>query len=196
MYPEGLCTWSLRRGQSWAGEDSLSLSLPPSLTPILTPSLPHPHPPSLTPSLTPSLPPSPPPSLPPSPPPSLPPSLPHSLPHPHPPTLPPSLTPSLPHSLPYLPSPLREPGSSNPVTLHEVQVSKCHVVIRYSKTKKCFTVIDLGSQNGTLLNQERLSEASVNSINLYLWHTLAYILVVRSGELYGMCISRYCCVHC
>ena len=79
-------------------------------------------------------------------------------------------------------------------------MSKCHVVIRYSKTKKCFTVSDLGSQNGTLLNQERLSEASVNSINLYLWHTLAYILVVRSGVNCTACvyhvIAVYMLFHC
>ena len=55
----------------------------------------------------------------------------------------------------------REPGGSNGIPLPEVLVSKSHVEIRYSKSRKCFTVCDKGSRNGTIINDKRLSEVCI-----------------------------------
>ncbi|CAI8034446.1 Angiogenic factor with G patch and FHA domains 1 [Geodia barretti] len=57
----------------------------------------------------------------------------------------------------------REPGGANPVSLREVQVSKAHVDIRFSRTNGCFTICDLASQNGTFLNNARISEPKTES---------------------------------
>ena len=88
--------------------------------------------------------------------------------------LPPSLPPSPSSPLP-LPSP-REPGGANPISVREVQVSKAHVDIRFSRTNGCFTLCDLASQNGTFLNNTRISEVhtrhgqtSLSNVHSLLW---------------------------
>ena len=52
----------------------------------------------------------------------------------------------------------REPEGPNVIKVPELAVSKSHAVIGYDRAEHCFTVTDLGSVNGTLLNQDRLSE--------------------------------------
>lgn len=86
-------------------------------------------------------------------------------------------------------SPRREPNwatnQKDPIqSLHEVQVSKSHVHIKY-KTNKCFTLCDLGSQNGTLL---RLSEPKQRSKPHTLTHcdtlaigTTSFTLHIHTG---------------
>ena len=44
------------------------------------------------------------------------------------------------------------------IKVPELAVSKSHAVIGYDRSEHCFTVTDVGSVNGTLLNQDRLSE--------------------------------------
>ncbi|CAO3636185.1 unnamed protein product [Cunninghamella blakesleeana] len=47
--------------------------------------------------------------------------------------------------------------------LPDIEVSKYHCQIYYDEDKKCFSLIDVGSQNGTLLNGIRLSEKKISS---------------------------------
>lgn len=55
---------------------------------------------------------------------------------------------------------------SGPQTLRimDLQVSKHHCEIRYLRRRESFAVTDLGSQNGTYLNGERISEVKYKYI--------------------------------
>ena len=47
------------------------------------------------------------------------------------------------------------------VLLHDEQISRKHVLIRYSEEKQTYFVVDLNSTNGTLLNNQRVTESAL-----------------------------------
>ena len=49
-------------------------------------------------------------------------------------------------------------GSSHVLLVPELGVSKTHAQISYDKEKKIYTITDLGSQNGTVLNGVPLTQ--------------------------------------
>ena len=64
----------------------------------------------------------------------------------------------------------REPVGPNGIKIPELLISKNHAEISYNKRRKHFMIKDLGSRNGTLLNQERLSEPKETSPPFTLSH--------------------------
>ncbi len=56
----------------------------------------------------------------------------------------------------------REPEDVNGIKVPELNVSKSHARLSYDQSNDCFTITDQGSVNGTLLNNNRLSQVRVN----------------------------------
>ncbi len=57
----------------------------------------------------------------------------------------------------------READGPNAIKLAEVQVSKAHAHISYSRRRRKYTVADVGSKNGTYLNETLLGEVGYHS---------------------------------
>ena len=52
----------------------------------------------------------------------------------------------------------RDVSGPQSLRIMDIQISKLHCEIRYLRRRESFAVTDLGSQNGTYLNGERISE--------------------------------------
>ncbi|XP_076465196.1 uncharacterized protein LOC143296985 isoform X2 [Babylonia areolata] len=64
----------------------------------------------------------------------------------------------------------RDGDSRHVVQIPDVNISKVHAEIKYDEDNSCYTVEDLGSQNGTFINDLRISESKEKSPAIPLSH--------------------------
>lgn len=69
------------------------------------------------------------------------------------------------------------------VTIPDITISKHHASFKFSDEKKCYTIVDLGSRNGTFLNGNRLSVALQESPP----HNIEHGNVLRVGSTHLLC---------
>lgn len=70
-----------------------------------------------------------------------------------------------------------------------------HASIKFSEEKKCYTIVDLGSRNGTFLNGNRLSVALQESPP----HPIEHGYILRVGSTHLLCHvheGRETCLRC
>ena len=56
----------------------------------------------------------------------------------------------------------REANGPNAIKIPEVQVSKQHAEISYSRRRRTFAVVDVGSRNGTILNEKKIRKVQTD----------------------------------
>lgn len=58
----------------------------------------------------------------------------------------------------------REPRTDLVIPIPDINVSKVHAEIKYNSKEQIYTIQDKGSQNGTFVNEERISESKKESV--------------------------------
>ncbi|CAL1533800.1 unnamed protein product [Lymnaea stagnalis] len=64
----------------------------------------------------------------------------------------------------------REKNMGHAIEIHDSNISKLHAELIYDYENSCYTITDKGSQNGTILNGNRMSQSKSPSLNHKLSH--------------------------